>query len=285
MSRSAWGVLVATLFAIATWVTLIPEQWRKPLVLVTWIALLLSSIGWLMAHSQRLRRKRAETKATHPMTLLVIGLAGASLAIITWLLVPKELLAPPSETEPQLSPSQVVTLYRLFKEDVPGVKSIDFTPVTLHMQPSGATFGVEPRFHVDFVSLSKFVSFYIPSSSAAQDIIRFVADNYSTLTGIDVIELTLTKPGEYPRSTEAIKFTGSIVIYHEDALSNADLASLEEYYQQHQLTPVWRGTGICTDAGLTQKKTRSLGAVIQGSRKDAIADRPVAIDYRAYRWC
>ena len=58
------------------------------------------------------------------MTLLVIGLAGAALAIITWLLVPKELLAPPSESEPQLSPSQVVTLYRLFKEDVPGVKSI-----------------------------------------------------------------------------------------------------------------------------------------------------------------
>ncbi len=156
------------------------------------------------------------------MTLLVIGLAGAALAIITWLLVPKELLAPPSESEPQLSPSQVVTLYRLFKEDVPGVKSIDFTPVSLHMEPSGATFGVEPRFHVDFVGLSKFVSFYIPSSSATKRIISCAADNYSTLTGIDVIELTLTNPGEYPRSTEevlrGVRLTSSLHFLSERSL-------------------------------------------------------------------
>jgi len=149
--------------------------------------------------------------------------------------------APITKSE-ALSPAQVVTLYRLFKEDVPGIKSIDFNPVLLHVQSSRETFGVEPRLHADFVGLSKFVSFYVPSSQAVRDTIRFIADNYSTLTGIDQMELILTKPGEFPRSTETMKFTGSIVIYHEDALSNADLATLENYYNARRVTPIWRGT-------------------------------------------
>jgi hypothetical protein len=155
---------------------------------------------------------------------------------------PFSILTAPIAKSEAVSPAQVVSLYRLFKEDVPGIKSIDFQPVRLHVQSSRETFGVEPRLHADFVGLSKFVSFYVPSSQAVRDTIRFIADNYSTLTGINQIELVLTKPGEYPRSTETMKFTGSIVIYHEDALSNADLATLENYYNARGVTPIWRGT-------------------------------------------
>jgi hypothetical protein len=141
-----------------------------------------------------------------------------------------------SETPQSLDPVEVVSLYRLFKEDVPGVKSVDFRPRRIH------DLGVEPRLHADFVGLSKFVSFYVPSSPVVRDVIRFIADNYEELTGLNLIELVLTKPGEYPQSTDGMKFTGSVVIYYEDALSNADLANLENYYRIRQLTPIWRST-------------------------------------------
>src|SRR5262249_7632054 len=108
-----------------------------------------------------------------------------------------------------VTPVQVVTLYRLFKEDAPGVKSVDFSPVLIHARNSNSMLGVEPRLHADFVWLSKFVSFYVPSSPDVISVIRFIADNYSLLTGIDRLELELTKPGEYPQSTDRMKFTGS----------------------------------------------------------------------------
>jgi hypothetical protein len=141
-----------------------------------------------------------------------------------------------------LTPVGVISLYRLFKEDRPGIKSVDFLPVRIHVQNSNSVLSVEPRLHADFVGLSKFVSFYVPSSSDVIDVIRFIADNYLGLTGMDQFELVLTKPGEYPQSTDGMKFTGSIVIYHEDDLSNAALANLEDYYRGRQLTPIWRGT-------------------------------------------
>jgi hypothetical protein len=170
---------------------------------------------------------------------------------------------PPIAKSEVLSPSQVVSLYRLFKEDVPGIKSIDFKPVLLHVQSSTETFGVEPRLHADFVGLSKFVSFYVPSSPAVRDIIQFIADNYSTLTGINQIELVLTKPGEYPRSTDTMKFTGSIVIYHEDALSNADLATLENYYNARRLTPIWRGTAYLQSQILLRRGGEALERLLK----------------------
>ena len=50
LSKSAWSLIIATLFAIFTWVTPVPEKWRTVLIAVSSILLLLASIGWLIAH-------------------------------------------------------------------------------------------------------------------------------------------------------------------------------------------------------------------------------------------
>lgn len=178
--------------------------------------------------------------------------------------------SPPRNERPSddpVSPSQVVTLYRLFKEDVPGVKSIDFLPIKILNQATAEVLGIEPRLHIDFVGLSKFVSFYVPPSSAAGDIIRMIADNYAAVTGIDIIELVLTKPGEYPRSTDGIKFTGSVVIYYADMLSNATLASLEAYYKERQLTPIWRSTGYVQTQILLRTTREALDRLLKVPEK------------------
>lgn len=227
---------------------------------LAWTAVALIWLCWLITRPGVLNAFNPRRGKVRMFSLLLVFVAcgGICTGVFWFTARPSDLVQPHDDGSDAISPTQVVSLYRLFKEDVPGIKSIDFAPVSIHVQSSGAALGVEPRLHADFVGLSKFVSFYIPSSPVAKDIIRFIADNYSVLTGIDMIELILTKPGEYPRSTEAMKFTGSIVIYYKDTLSNADLASLEDYYSTRQLTPVWRSTGYVQTQILLRKSREAL---------------------------
>lgn len=89
MSRSSWGVLVATLFAIVTWATPVPERWRYPLLVLAWVAFGLAIIGWLLAHTKTGQRLRSHPAATRPMTLLLIGIVGGLITAAIWYLVPK----------------------------------------------------------------------------------------------------------------------------------------------------------------------------------------------------
>jgi len=260
MDIAGWTAVVSFFFAVALQFSELPRRRRRESLFLLWFAFTLSCLGWLM-----IKFEIAKPGGVFP-AFLVFLLCGA-MGVTAWWLLPKPStsLIPASdkaETFPgnatPLSPTQVVSLYRLFKEDLPGVKSVDFVPVIVHVKPVNATVGVEPRLHVDFVGLSKFVSFYVPSSSVTRQVIQFLADNYSTLTGLDVIELTLTKPGEHPQSTESMRFTGSIVLYHEDALSSAALAFLEDYYAKRHLVPIWRSTAYVQTQILIRKNKETL---------------------------
>ena len=99
MSRSSWGVVVAALFAIVLQWTPLPAQVRATLILLAWVALALSCIGWLLAHTKRGQQLRSHRKATRPMVLLVVFVVGGCLTVATWLLVPK-LIAEQSSSQP-----------------------------------------------------------------------------------------------------------------------------------------------------------------------------------------
>lgn len=92
MSKSSWSVVVSVLFALATWIA--PSEWlaawRRPLAIMALTALVLSCLGWLMAHVSWMRRLRADRRATHTMTLLIIGCVSAAIGVGVWFLVPKE---------------------------------------------------------------------------------------------------------------------------------------------------------------------------------------------------
>ena len=89
MSRSSWSVVVAALFAIVLQWTPLPAQARATLILLAWVALALSCIGWLLAHTGWGQRLRSHRKATRPMVLLFVFMVGGILTVATWLLVPK----------------------------------------------------------------------------------------------------------------------------------------------------------------------------------------------------
>jgi hypothetical protein len=101
MSRSSWGVVVATLFAIATWATPVPERWRALLVFLAWAVLGFACIGWLAAHLKWTCRLRSAQAATRPMTLIIIGVVGGLLAVSAWLLVPKLFAEDESSNQPK----------------------------------------------------------------------------------------------------------------------------------------------------------------------------------------
>lgn len=254
--RNVYRVAVA--YAVVAWLTIqaasiflpafnAPQRVMQIVILILMVGFPIAlAFSWAFEITpEGLQRTSWSRRKFASFVIIVALFAGALLAFkLFWTKRPAPQQTPGAiGIQAELSPSQVVSLYRLFKEDVSGIKSVDFAPVRIYVQHSDSVQSVEPRLHADFVGLSKFVSFYIPSSPVVRDVIRLIADNFIGLTGIDRIELVLTKPGEYPQSTDGMKFTGSIVIYHEDALSNADLANLEDYYRTRELTPIWRGTG------------------------------------------
>lgn len=63
MSRSAWGVVVATLFAIVLQWTHLPDWLPAPLILLAWVALVLCCTGWLFSHIRPLQRLRSRQTA------------------------------------------------------------------------------------------------------------------------------------------------------------------------------------------------------------------------------
>jgi hypothetical protein len=88
MSRSAWGVAVTTLFAIATWVTPVPDEWRRLLIFLAWFALALSVVGWVLTHLQTTQGLNLTRENRRPMLLFLIFAACGTLGVVAWLLLP-----------------------------------------------------------------------------------------------------------------------------------------------------------------------------------------------------
>src|SRR6266700_7249542 len=103
MCRSAWGVIVATLFTIATWATPVPEEWRWPLIFLAWFSLAISIIGWLLTHYQATGRIQLTRKVRTPMVTIIIFIACGSIGAIAWRLLPV------SESKPKSGPQPAST--------------------------------------------------------------------------------------------------------------------------------------------------------------------------------
>jgi hypothetical protein len=106
MSRSAWGVAVTTLFAVATWVTPVPDEWRRLLIFLAWFALALSVVGWVLTHLQTTQGLNLTREARRPMVLFLIFAACGTLGVVAWLLLPFN-VASPDEKSPASASARV----------------------------------------------------------------------------------------------------------------------------------------------------------------------------------
>jgi hypothetical protein len=111
VSKSTWGVVVSVAFTIVVSVTPISERWRSVIVFIAWLLLLFSSVGWLLAHVPYLRNIRTGPKGKNPMTLIVVGVFGAAVAIAMWLLIVGKSTAPRQGVQTSPSPSAGPQIY------------------------------------------------------------------------------------------------------------------------------------------------------------------------------
>jgi hypothetical protein len=90
MSRSSLAVAVTAFFAVATYVTPIPESYqsyRHFIMWVAWCGLLFSCLAWLALYSREQARTRStQFPALSPLILLIVVGGGAILAITIWYL-------------------------------------------------------------------------------------------------------------------------------------------------------------------------------------------------------
>jgi hypothetical protein len=257
-------------------------MWKYPELvddIVPWVALaVLWHFTWeLILDTKAIKRwSVALHKAVRPMIAWsLVFLLGGVVSLLYWWGINKSMtrlatmaaaraarIKPTPETKPPDYRATLPTLYRVFKEDAPGIFSVDFRPALLHLSKTPElTVGVEPRLHVDFLGGSKFVSFYVAPSDLTKDAGRWLAENYGLLTGINNLELISTKPGDPPISTSTIPFTKRIILYHESDLSLAEQADLEEYYKTRGLKVMLRSTAYL-QSQILERQARDIKPII-----------------------
>jgi len=107
MSRSSWNVAVATLFAIATWVTPVPENLRLVLVRAAWVLLVGACLGWVVTHNRQLRRYVIDRNDWRFLARMLLAAGGIALSAIVWVAAPI-MVAPskPGPPKPRFEPTQ-----------------------------------------------------------------------------------------------------------------------------------------------------------------------------------
>src|SRR4051812_8288835 len=97
LSKSTWSLLVSVAFALAQPFIPVPDSWKPILGLISISFLILTIIGWLCAHSNTIQTFRHGTKGSSMLTISIVGLVGAGIAIGLWWL----LIGRPSSLEEQ----------------------------------------------------------------------------------------------------------------------------------------------------------------------------------------
>jgi len=146
---------------------------------------------------------------------------------------------------------KILTLLDLFKTDFAGsdrlCADIVKEPITLDnlKTKTAEKVNIGVRYCVDYAAKSKFAAMYIPSvshgiegimaSHETYEVCRNIASNFKLWIPMG-LELISQSAGERKVSSQGFRF-GKLYVYHEDSLSYDQLARLEAFYGQHNLTP------------------------------------------------
>src|SRR5688500_11294709 len=87
--RAVWGVRVNALFAIVAWAVPFPDRWKPLVGALTGTALVMSCLCWLAVYLEFPRRQRQHPQWRRVVELSLVALAGATLAVVFYLLLLK----------------------------------------------------------------------------------------------------------------------------------------------------------------------------------------------------
>lgn len=150
------------------------------------------------------------------------------------------------------------TLYELFKIDFPNYfsikKAIQLIPIGKPDHEGKQEYQIEAKLYCDFLSLTKFVSFYIPfySHTDTMPILNYIAVRHLEIIA-QLHKDIIAEFGMYnDRRSEIndLKFTGRIYIYHDTYLSANSIDELRSLYNQNGINPIFRGSDYLTQHSL-----------------------------------
>ena len=127
--RSTWGVIVSVLFALSTAIGppfTISVALLQTLRVLSWTALLLACIAYLLAHAPQLRPLAAHRRGNSPVTLVIVAAFGATVAVVLYVLT-----APLQATERTISSanqSEMVSILSGFDGQGVGIVTIANRP-------------------------------------------------------------------------------------------------------------------------------------------------------------
>ena len=206
-----------------------------------WVSLACVVVGVAIAvFSDPLWSRLRGAQQTPIGSTIIVAIASSVLCAATWwfLIAARPI---PRETEQAESPAQV-TLEGLFRND------FDYTlrrsrNITL-TDSSGDRFTLLSQVYLDFSGGSKFVGFLVPQGEVTTVVGRHIAETYSELVGlveegVDISGGTTGQPQQFNAADLAL--SGRVYLYHHDHLTARQIADLEEYYEQKDLTLALRG--------------------------------------------
>jgi len=125
------------------------------------------------------------------------------------------------------------------------------------------TIPISIKLHMDFLTNSKFLSVYVPTSPRSFEFCRGLPEVYEGLLSQAVRpteEFVMSGPSEMPVSSKGLVFTGQILIYHEDDFTLKQQAELEEIFKKKNLFPQLRGVEYASTRWLQEEAVSAIKA-------------------------
>ena len=148
--------------------------------------------------------------------------------------------ASPKTAQPKKN--SVITLHELYEHDFDNTLKAS-SPFAVTEQATGKEIDFEAQIYQDFPARSKFIGVYLPYTTSEDTFrkIQIFSDVYQRFLDQPRPEADSAFVGEEMMSSKDLTFSGRIFVYHENALSLEQRASLEALYKSKNLSAQFRG--------------------------------------------
>jgi len=155
------------------------------------------------------------------------------------------------EKEPKKQ--EELTLLYLFENDFNNLLRSGQDAV--FVDDKGEKINFKTKEYFDFEAQSKFIGFYIPSSPNTFDILVNLPNLYQRFSSKDKVMVEMSAPGVQPVNIRELKFSGTVFIYHEYPILEAQKRELYSLYEKHGLAPQFRGSDYLFKKKEIEEKT------------------------------
>jgi len=161
---------------------------------------------------------------------------------------------PPKKPDQTGQSKKDLTLLYLFENDFNNLLRSGETR-TVEFK-TGEKVSIKSKLYLDFEAQNEFIGFFIPNTPGTFNICIDLAEHYKIALELkNKTMVEMSGPGIQPVNSSELKFSGRIFIYHEYPLLESQKRELLTLYEQHSLSPQFRGPEYLFKKKEIQKNT------------------------------